>query len=54
MTNDQKHQFGIKAVTIVNELSEGNFKVIVPGRDHAIEVADKILKLLEIQLRENG
>jgi len=54
MTNDEKHELGEAAVTIVNELSSGKFKVIVPGREDSINVADKILKLLEIQLKKNG
>lgn len=55
MTNDEKHELGEEAVKIVNELSSGRYKVIVPGREDAIQVADKIIdKFIELQIRENG
>lgn len=53
MTEDKKHEFGKEAVKIVNELSSGKYRVIVPGKEDAIKVADKILNLLDIQLK-NG
>lgn len=49
MNKDQKHELGIEAVNIVNELSSGRYKVIVPGREDAVQVAEKILnKLISI------
>ena len=55
MTNDQRHELGLEAVKIVNELSTGKFRVIVPGREDAIEVAERIIEKLDyILLREDG
>lgn len=54
MTNEQKHQLGKEAVKIVNDLSSGSFKVVYPGKEDAIEVADKILNLLEIKIKNSG
>lgn len=54
MDNKQKQLLGEAAVTIVNELSSGKFKVIVPSREDAIEVAEKIIdRLIRIQLKQN-
>ena len=54
MTNDQRHELGVEAVKIVNELSSGNFKVIMPGREDAIQVAEKLIeKLNKILLGED-
>lgn len=55
MTNDEKHELGEEAVKIVNELSSGRYKVIVPGREDAIKVAEKLIdKLIELQIKRNG
>ena len=53
MNDDDMHQLGIKLVNIVNKISTDKFRVIVPGRENAIQVAEEMLELLEIKLRKN-